>query len=62
MLEFHYDVIKAQYGDKAKLCMTDTDSLCYVIETEDMYQDMHVSNELYDMSNFDETSPFFWQK
>ena len=59
MYQFHYDVIKAQYGDKAKLCMTDTDSLCYVIETDDMYQDMHNSKELYDMSNFDEKSPFF---
>lgn len=59
MYQFHYDVIKAKYGNKAKLCMTDTDSLCYVIETDDMYQDMHDSKELYDMSNFDESSPFF---
>eukprot|EP01050_Picozoa_sp_SAG11_P068248 SAG11_NODE_49128_length_119_cov_810.050000_1_plen_33_part_10 len=33
--------------------MTDTDSLCYVIETDDIYKDMKDSKELYDMSNFD---------
>src|SRR6266853_1024656 len=41
MYEFHYDIIKQKYGDKAKLLFTDTDSLCYEIETEDVYADMH---------------------
>jgi len=29
MYQFHYDVIKKTYQDKAKLLFTDTDSLCY---------------------------------
>jgi hypothetical protein len=41
MFEFHYDYIKPKYpGDKAKLLMTDTDSLVYEIETDDFYKDI----------------------
>ena len=53
MYQFHYDYIKPKYGDKAKLLMTDTDSLCYHIETEDFYADMKQDIHKYDMSNFD---------
>ena len=35
MYKFHYQHIKQLYGNKATLLMTDTDSLLYVIETED---------------------------
>jgi hypothetical protein len=40
MYNFHYNVIKKKYGDEAKLLFTDTDSLCYHIQTKDVYQDM----------------------
>jgi hypothetical protein len=40
MYEFHYDYInKPKYGDRARLLMTDTDSLVYEIKTDDFYAD-----------------------
>ena len=41
MYDFHYNFIKAKYGDRAKLLFTDTDSLCYLIITDDVYQDLY---------------------
>ena len=35
MYEFWYDYIKPKYGDRAKLCYTDTDSFVIHIKTED---------------------------
>ena len=40
MYNFHYNYIKPKYNDKALLLMTDTDSPCYEIETEDFYKDI----------------------
>lgn len=57
MYKFHYDYIRPKYGDKAQLLMTDTDSLCYHITTEDFFKDMQVDGHLYDMSNF--TNEFY---
>ena len=37
MYDFHYNYIKQKYGDNAILCFTDTDSLMYLIQTEDFY-------------------------
>ena len=52
MVDFHYDYIKKMYGDNAKLIMTDTDSLCYHIRTEDAYKDMIDNKEIFDLSDF----------
>ena len=53
MYDFHYNYIKKKYGDKSKLLFTDTDSLCYHIETEDIYKDFKKDKSLFDTSNFD---------
>ena len=52
MYEFHYDIIKTKYQERAILCFTDTDSLLYYVETEDIYKDMAESQDLYDTSDY----------
>jgi hypothetical protein len=59
MYEFHYNVIKAKYGDKAQLLFTDTDSLMYEIETENVYEDMKQMGDHFDCSGYPTDSPYF---
>ena len=55
MYEFWYDYLKPKYGDKAKLCYTDTDSFIIHIITEDFFEDIFNDVEAwYDTSNYDE--------
>ncbi|XP_060874527.1 LOW QUALITY PROTEIN: uncharacterized protein LOC132948180 [Metopolophium dirhodum] len=48
MYEYHYDVMQRHYGDKIKLMYTDTDSLIYYIETQDLYVDLAANYNLLD--------------
>ena len=58
MYDFHYKYILPKYGEKAKLLFTDTDSLCYEIETEDFYKDISNDGEAkFDTSNFEKNHP-----
>jgi len=58
MYDFHYDYIKKKYGNKAKLLFTDTDSLMYEIETEDLYKDITPDiDQWFDTSEFQEGHP-----
>ena len=59
MYDFHYKHIKKNYGDKAKLLFTDTDSLTYEIEAEDVYQDFWNDKDKFDNSDYPESSPYF---
>ena len=38
MYEFWYDYMKPKYGNKVKLCYTDTDSFIINIKTNDFYE------------------------
>ena len=49
MYDFHYNFIKAKYGEKAILLFSDTDSLCYIIKTEDVYEDLNKDRGLFDI-------------
>ena len=40
MFDFHYNYIRNKYDNKAELLMTDTDSLMYLIQTDDVYHDI----------------------
>ena len=42
--EFWYDYLKAKYGDRVKLCYTDTDSFIIHIITENFFED--ISNDV----------------
>ena len=44
--------MKELYDDKVKLLFTDTEILCYIIETDDIYYDMDNHNHLFDTSNY----------
>ena len=59
MYDFHYNYIKEKYGDRAKLLFTDTDSLTYEIEAEDVYQDFLNDKDMFDNSDYPENSPYY---
>ena len=59
MYDFHYNYIKKKYNDKAKLLFTDTDSLTYKIETEDVCADFWSDKDKFDNSEYPENSPYF---
>ena len=53
MYKFWYDYIKPKYGDRAKLCYTDTDSFIIHIFTEDFFEDIADDVERwFDTSNY----------
>ena len=54
MYEFWYVYIKLKYGDKARLCYTENDSLVIYVETKDFYKDIAGDVEKwFDISNYD---------
>ena len=57
--DFHYNYIKEKYGSRAKLLFTDTNSLCYEIETGDAYKDVWVDKDKFENSDYAKDSPFF---
>ena len=56
MYKFWYDYIKPKYGDRAKLCYTDTDSFIIHIFTEDFFENIAGDVERwFDTSNYEES-------
>ena len=49
MFEFWYDYLKPIYGDKIRICYTNTDSFIMHIKTDDFYKDV---DKWFDTSNF----------
>ena len=59
MYDFHYNYIKKKYGNRARLLFTDTDSLTYEIEAEDVYKDFWNDKDTFDNSDYPENSPYY---
>jgi hypothetical protein len=62
MYSFHYDVLKKKYGDNVKLMYIDTDGIKYLIETEDVFEDLKEDKEFtvhFDFSNFPKEHDLF---
>ena len=59
MYDFHYNYIMHMYGDRVRLLFTDTDSLMYEIETDDVYEDFSKDKDKFDLSAYDTKSPYF---
>ena len=58
MYEFWYDYMKPKYGNKVKLCYTDTDSFIINIKTNDFYEDISSDFEnRFDPSNYEVNRP-----
>ena len=58
MYEFWYDYMKPKYGNKVKLCYTDTDSFIINIKTNDFYEDIASDVEdRFDTSNYEVNRP-----
>lgn len=52
MYDYHYNVMKKKYGNSIQVLGTDTDSLIYKIETEDIYRDMEKMLDYFDTSDY----------
>ena len=59
MYDFHYNYIKNKYNNNAKLLFTDTDSLCYQITTDDVYNDFFNDKDKFDFSEYNKNSKYF---
>ena len=55
--DYHYNYIKSTYGNCAVIIMTDTYSLVYSIETDDLHNDMCHHLDLYDTSEYPSDHP-----
>jgi hypothetical protein len=62
MYNFHYNIMLKKYGhENCKLLFTDTDSLCYLITTSDLYQDFAQDGmrEYMDFSSYPKDHPLY---
>ena len=57
MYKFHYEYTENKFD--AKLLLTETDSLVYEFETENVYEDFYQDKHLFDFSDYSLNSKFF---
>ena len=59
MYDFNYNVIKRHYPTTSTLLFTDTDSLAFKFDTDDIYTFMLDNLDLFDTSNYPPNHPLF---
>ena len=59
MYNFQYNYIKKKYNNRARLLFTNTDSLTYEIEAEDVYKDFWNDKDMFNNSDYPESSPYY---
>ena len=58
MFDFHYNFIRKKYNNKAELSFTETDSLLYLIQTDDFFLDIKKDvKKKFDTSDYPENHP-----
>ncbi|XP_011859942.1 PREDICTED: uncharacterized protein LOC105557336 [Vollenhovia emeryi] len=58
LYDFHYDYMVPLYRGVCKVMYTDTDSLIYFVECDDIYEDMKRSIERFDTSDYAENNAY----
>ena len=58
MDNFHYNYIKRKYPNST-LLFTDTDSLMYQVQTNNIYEDLFADKCLFNFSGYEKESPFY---
>ena len=58
MYKFHYNYIGVEYGSDSMLLFTDTGSLGYEIEIEDVYENFYEDKNLFDFSDYPKIHDF----
>ena len=59
MYDLHYNYIKKKYNNRARLLFTDMDSLTYEIEAEEVYKDFWNDKDMFNNSDYPESSPYY---
>ncbi|XP_071054718.1 uncharacterized protein [Onthophagus taurus] len=55
--DFHYSYMRRRFGDKARVCYTDTDSLIYEVECPDLYEVIRRdASKYFDTSDYPENN------
>jgi len=59
LCEAHYNGVKVIWEDNAIILYTDTNSLIYCINSENMYEEMHLKRKWFDMCQYKSDHPPF---
>ena len=52
MQDFHFNCSQNKDGDKVEMLLTDTNSLMYKMETQNVHERLYKNKDLLDFSNY----------